>query len=180
MGGAIWDFVSPGLEEPVRALKDQSPYNTPAHIMGRATLEKGPTGMALDLHKQEQWVQVYRADNVEISGDKLTLTLDVYPRLFNRSGGYLICKGSNQYGLKQQGLERLDFFIDNGRRQTLSAPLPEDWEDKWHNVTAVYDGSEMKIFIDGEQVASQAASGNIRNLYVVLRRYRNGEPRQVR
>lgn len=168
MGGALWDFVSPGLEEPVRLLKDQSPYKTPAHIMGRATLEQGPTGKALDLHKQEQWVQVYRADNVEISGNKLTLTLDIYPRLFNRSGGYLICKGSNQYGLKQQGAERLDFYIDNGRRQTLSAPLPEDWENRWHNVTAVYDGSEMKIFIDGTQVASQATSGKIRNLPLSL------------
>ncbi|MBO4499637.1 MAG: DUF4981 domain-containing protein [Bacteroidaceae bacterium] len=164
MGGAIWDFVSPGLEEPVRMVKDRSPYNTPAHIMGRARLVKGPTGNAIDLNKQEQWVQVYRADNVEISGDRITLTLDVYPRLFNRSGGYLITKGSNQFGLKQQGSERLDFYIDNGRRQTLSVPLPEDWENRWHNVTAVYDGKEMKLFIDGTQAGAQAMTGNIRNL----------------
>ena len=38
MGGALWDFVSVGITEPVRALRDKSPNGVPAHIMGRATL----------------------------------------------------------------------------------------------------------------------------------------------
>ncbi len=164
MGGAIWDFVSPGLTEPVRTLKDQSPNAVPAHIMGKARLVKGPTGKAIDLNKEDQWVQVYRADAVEISGDRLTLTLDILPRKFNGSGGYLLTKGEYQFGLRQMRDERLDFYLDNGQKQVLSASLPADWEGKWHNVTAVYDGAEMRIYVDGSLSASQPMTGAIRNL----------------
>ena len=164
IGGAIWDFVSPGLDEPVRTLKDKSPNAVPAHIMGRAKLVKGPTGKAIDLDKEDQWVHVYRADALEIAGEGLTLTLDVLPRKYNISGGYLLTKGDNQFGLRQWRDERLDFYLDNGTRQVLSAPLPADWEGKWHNVTATYDGKEMRIYVDGVLAASQPMNGAIRNL----------------
>lgn len=168
MGGAIWDFVSVGIDQPVRTLKDKSPFGTQANIMGRAKLVPGPTGKAIDLNKQDQWVQVYSSDNVEIDGDELTLTLDVYPRSYNISGGYLFTKGSNQYGIRQSGKENLEFYIDTGRRELLTVSLPSDWQDRWHNVTAVYDGSEMKVYIDGKEVGSRPASGNIRNLPLSL------------
>ena len=164
MGGAVWDFVSPGLLERVRTLEDKSPYATKANIMGNAKLVKGKTGRAVDLGKSDQWIQVYRGDNVEISGNKLTLTLDIYPRSYNKSGGYMITKGSNQYGLRQIGGEKIEFYIDNGSRISLTGELPEDWEDRWHNVCAVYDSEKMTIYIDSKEVASQSASGYIRNL----------------
>ena len=168
IGGALWDFVSVGLNQPVRALKDKSGNGVPAHIMGNARLVKAVTGKAIDLNKQDQWVQVYRADAVEISGNKLTLTLDLLPRHYNASGGYLITKGDNQFGLKQQGADKLDFYLDNGERQVLTASLPSDWEGKWHNVTATYDGENMRIFIDGSEAASKPMAGNIRNLPLSL------------
>jgi len=168
LGGAIWDFVSPGLTEPVRALRDASPYGTPAHIMGQARLVAGRTGKAIDLNKQDQWVQVYRADNVEIAGDKLTLTLDVYPREFNKSGGYFITKGSHQFGLRQKGADGIEFYLDNGQVRSVEGKLPAGWENEWHNVTAVYDGASMKIYVDGAEVASGEASGRIRNLPMSL------------
>jgi len=168
MGGALWDFVSVGIDQPVRTLRDRSPYDTQTNIMGRAKLVSGPTGKAIDLNKQDQWVQVYNADNVEISGDKVTLTIDIYPRRYNASGGYIISKGSNQYGLRQVGTDKLDFYIDTGSRELLTVDLPADWQDKWHNLTAVYDGSNMTVYIDGKEMGSRPASGNIRNLPLSL------------
>lgn len=162
-GGAVWDFVSPGITEPIRKLMDKSPYGTRADIMGNARLVAGPSGKALDLGPTDQWVQVYRDDNVEISGDRLTLTLDVLPGRFSRSGGYFITKGSRQFGLRQNR-DKIEFYIDNGQLQTVSGDLPSDWEGEWHNVTAVYDGASMKIYIDGAEAASGEASGYIRNL----------------
>lgn len=164
LGGAVWDFVSPGLLERVRTLEDKSPYSTKANIMGNAKLVKGRTGRAIDLGKSDQWVQVYRGRNVEISGNKLTLTLDIYPRSYNKSGGYMITKGNNQYGLRQLGGESIEFYIDNGSRISLTGELPADWENKWHNVCAVYDSEQMHIYIDSKEIASQPASGSIRNL----------------
>ncbi len=164
MGGALWDFVSPGLLQKVRTLEDKSPHAVKANIMGNAKLVKGRTGLAIDLGKREQWVQVYRSNSVEISGNKLTLTLDILPRFYNRSGGYMITKGNNQYGLKQVGADKIEFYIDNGKRLTLTGSLPSDWEDRWHNVCAVYDAEKMTIYIDSKEVASQPATGNLRNL----------------
>lgn len=163
-GGAVWDFVSPGLLEKARFLEDKSPYSTQTCIMGRARLVEGRSGKAIDLCKTDQWVQVYRGENLEISGDKLTLTLDILPRAFNKSGGYMITKGCFQYGLRQLGGDKCEFYIDNGSRLSLVGPLPKDWEGRWHNVTAVYDSEKMRLFIDSEEVASQPASGQIRNL----------------
>jgi len=175
IGGAIWDFVSPGLTEPVRSLQDKSPFDTPVHIMGNARLVKGKTGNAIDLNGHDQWVEIYRADNVEITGDRLTLTLDVFPRSLVSSSGSFITKGSNQFGLQQKGRDALDFYIFTGKKQTLTTRLPGDWENKWHNLTAVYDGQEMKIYIDGTETASMKASGSIKNLPYPVNIGRNHE-----
>ncbi len=164
LGGAIWDFVSTGLKETARELEDKSPNAVMTDIMGRAKLVKGPSGLAIDLDKQDQWVQVYREDCLEIDGDALTLTLDVLPREYCSDGGYFITKGSNQFGIRQFGEKELEFYLDNGSRQSLKVSLPAGWEGKWHNLTGVYDGSSMLLFIDGVQSGSLNASGPIRNL----------------
>lgn len=164
MGGALWDFVSPGLTEYDRVIKDGSPFDTQVSIMGRAQREKGPWGYCLDLASTDQWVEVYRADNVEIDGSALTLSMDVFPRDRNGSGGYFITKGSNQFGIRQLGDDKVAFYLDTGKRTEITADLPADWKNNWHNIFAVYDGAQMRLFIDGAQVAEGPATGRIRNL----------------
>jgi len=164
MGGAIWDFVSPGISEPIRRLEDSSPNVTPVHIMGNARLVDGRQGKGIDLNGHDQWVEVYRDFHLEVTGDQLTLMLDVYPRSLNSSSGTLITKGSNQFGLRQLGTDRVEFYLFNGEKQTLQSPLPQNWENNWHRLQALYNGETMKIFIDGEETASREASGGIVNL----------------
>lgn len=164
MGGAIWDFVSPGLTAPIRRLKDQSPFATPAHIMGNARLVTSNHGKAIDLNGHDQWVEIYRADNLEISGDQLALTMEIYPRRLNRSYGALITKGDYQFGLEQRGTDSIAFYIYTGRKFTLMAALPGNWEENWHQLEATYDGSKMQLIIDGAITASQPASGVLTNL----------------
>lgn len=64
MGGAIWDFVSPGLTERIRKIEDKSLFSTPVHLMGNTRLVKAVDGNALDLNGHDQWVEVYRQSNV--------------------------------------------------------------------------------------------------------------------
>ncbi|MEZ4898793.1 MAG: glycoside hydrolase family 2 TIM barrel-domain containing protein [Saprospiraceae bacterium] len=164
MGGAIWDFVSPGLSESVRRLEDHSPYHTPAHIMGKARLVPGPSGKALDLNGHDQWVEVYRADPVEIAGNQLTITMNVYPRILNRSSGSFLTKGNYQFGLEQHGKDSLAFYLYTGTKFSLMGALPTDWENHWHQIIATYDGTQMQLIIDGIIVATQPATGSIINL----------------
>jgi beta-galactosidase len=175
MGGAIWDFVSPGLTETIRALTDASPHHTPAHLMGNARLIKEGDNTVLDLNGHDQWVEIYRRHNVEISGDKLTLLCRLYPRKLSSSGGAYITKGSNQFGLQQKGKDSLDFYLYTHKKHTLRAPLPSDWEYRWHDLKAVYDGKNMRLYIDGSEKASAEVSGNIRNLPFPVNIGRNAE-----
>ncbi len=163
MGGAIWDFVSVGLLKHARALEDKSPVPAQAVIMGGATLVKGPWGNAIDLNKQDQWVQIYREDKLESFPDGITISFDVYPRLFSRSGGYYIMKGKNQFGVKQEGSDNLLFFLTTDRKYELRCPLPSSWEGSWHKVRATYDGLEMTLRIDEGPAVSTPATGRIRN-----------------
>ena len=81
MGGAIWDFVSTGITEKMRTLKDGSGKNVQVNIMGRAKLVPGRDKLGIDLNGHDQWVEVYRDEALEISGDKLTLTLMGFSRV---------------------------------------------------------------------------------------------------
>lgn len=176
MGGAIWDFVSPGITADIRQLEDKSPNNVPVHLMGNNTkLVEGETGKAVSLNGHDQWVEIYRHDSLEINGDKLTITMDVFPRKLNASGGQFITKGTNQFGIRQVRTDSLEFYIYTNTKNFLRVGLPENWENNWHNLTAVYDGKEMSVFIDNDKKGSKRISGNIKNLPFTISLGRDSE-----
>jgi len=163
MGGAIWDFVSTGITEKVKTLRDASDNNVQVNVMGRAKLVPGISGKGIDLNGHDQWVEVYRDDALEIDGDQLTLALWVYPRSLSNSAGTLITKGNNQFGIHQEGREFLEFYITTGSRHKVQMPLPGNWEYSWHFVTAHYDGTAIYLTIDGKESERKAVSGSISN-----------------
>ena len=163
MGGAIWDFVSTGLTEKVRTLIDSSSNNVQVNIMGRAKLVDGVSGKAIDLNGHDQWVEVYRDKALDISGDKLTLSMWIFPRNLNNSSGTLITKGSWQFGLVQEKNDSLRFYISTDKRYAVALELPAGWTGKWHHVAAVYDGKHISVNIDGKESTRKRVSGNILN-----------------
>jgi beta-galactosidase len=175
MGGAIWDFVSPGLQEHIREVMDMSTYHTPVNLMGNAKIEKYRKGHILNLNGHDEWAEVYRQDNVEIRGNKLTLTMDVCPGKLIDDCGSFLTKGSNQFGLQQRGNDKIDFYIFTDKKYILTAKLPNNWKYNWHNLTAVYDGNTMRLFIDKKQAAECTAKGNIKNLPYPVNIGRNAE-----
>ncbi len=175
MGGAIWEFVSPGITENIRQLEDTSPFNTPVHLMGNnIELVEGKTGKALNLNGHDQFVEVYRQDNVEIHGDKLTITMDVFPRKLNASGGEFITKGSNQFGISQR-IDSLEFYIYTNRKHLLRVGLPDNWYNNWHNLTAIYNGQEMSLYIDNDKKGSRQVTGAIMNFPFTISLGRDSE-----
>ncbi len=163
MGGAIWDFVSTGITEKVRSIKDLSGNNIQVNLMGRAKLAPGVTGKGIDLNGHDQWVEVYRDEALEIDGNQLTLSLWVYPRALSSSSGTLITKGNYQFGLRQTGKDSLEFYVTTNRKNIVRIELPSNWEYNWHKVEAVYNGSDISLFIDGKESKRKSVSGNILN-----------------
>jgi beta-galactosidase len=175
MGGAIWDFVSTGLTEKEKILKDESPSGIQVNVMGRAKLVPAFKGNGIDLNGHDQWVEVYRDNSLEIDNNQLTLSMMVYPRSLSSSEGTLITKGNYQFGIDQKGKEFLEFYITTDRKFVTKILLPPDWEYNWHHVTAVYDGSSISLSIDKNKSEPVAVKGNILNTPFPVNIGRNAE-----
>lgn len=50
---------------------------------------------------------------------------------------------------------------DGFKTKALMAPLGQLHAREWHHVTAVYDGRHMKLYKDGEEVASTSKTGRV-------------------
>jgi len=164
MGGAIWDFVSTGITEKVLSLTDGSPNNIMVNAMGRGIkLVNGFEGMGIDLNGHDQWVELYRDKALELAGNSMFITMRVFPRKLNSSGGTLITKGSYQFGIVQVRNDSLVFYLTTRNRNKVQIALPADWENKWHHITAGYDGKSIFIGIDEKKVSRQGVTGSILN-----------------
>jgi len=175
MGGAIWDFVSTGLTEKIKTLKDASGNSIQVNVMGRAKLVPSASGRGIDLNGHDQWVEIYRDNALEISGNQLTLTLKVFPRKLSSFAGTLITKGNYQFGLHQTGKDSLEFYLTTDRKHKVSIALPENWEYNWHQVTARYNGSDISVSIDEKISKREPVSGNILNTPFPVNIGRNAE-----
>ncbi len=184
IGGAIWDWVSPGLREKVRLLNDASPNKIVTSINGHAKLVPGKYGSAIQLNGFDQWVDVYRHPALDSTGDKLTISLLVKPTEWNGNGSF-ITKGSNQYGLIQKDKDSIQFYVGTPKNPTnanslvmsvqtilnletskdgiLTVKTPENWVGNWHQVVGIYDGEKIEIYIDGKVSGSKSHNGYILN-----------------
>ena len=175
MGGAIWDFVSTGITEKVKTLKDDSENKIQVNVMGRAKLVPGVTGKGIDLNGHDQWIEVYRDDALEIDRNQLTLSLWVFPRSLSSSAGTLITKGNYQFGIRQVRKDSLEFYLTTRTKHKVQISLPESWENKWHHVTANYDGTAIYLTIDDKESIRKPVTGNIRNTPFPVNIGRNAE-----
>ncbi|MEI6900426.1 MAG: glycoside hydrolase family 2 TIM barrel-domain containing protein, partial [Bacteroidota bacterium] len=162
MGGAIWDWVSPGINEKVRLLKDESPNQINTSIKGRAVFAEGKFGKSIELNGHDQWIETYQDPALDISGNKLTLSLWVYPNKWNGNGTFLV-KGDYQYGIVQKDEKNLEFYVTDQKRNVLNGVLPEGWQGKWHHIAGICDGDDMSLYIDGKKVADHPFKGKITN-----------------
>lgn len=178
IGGAIWDWVSPGVKRPVRLSPDCSPLRNDGALMGNARLTATPTGgrygRALELSGHDEWVELYRDPSLDITGDALTLDLWVYPRSWNGTSPF-VTKGNNQFGVGQTSADTLEFYLYTDRRFTLRAAAPQPWTGSWHHLAAIYDGETMALYIDEEKIGSREAAGGIANTPFPVNIGRNAE-----
>ena len=161
-GGAIWDWISPGMTEKIRLLKDESPYQINTSIKGRAIFADGKFGKSIELNGHDQWIETYQDPALDITGNKLTLSFWVRPNPWNGNGTFLV-KGDYQFGIVQKDEKRLDFYVTDQKKIELTATLPDGWVGNWHHIAGIYDGEEMFLYIDGKKVANCPFNGKITN-----------------
>ncbi len=161
-GGAIWDWVSPGIDARWRTTPDASPNKISASLMNKALIKNGKFGKALYLSGHDDWLEVYRDTALDISNDQLTLSFWVKPEKYN-GDCYYITKGNYQYGIWQPNDSKIQFYVYTGEKVFVEADLPKNWQGNWHEVWGTYDGENLSLFINGEKVASKSCTGTIIN-----------------
>jgi hypothetical protein len=72
---------------------------------------------------------------------------------------YVVSKGatgceSGSYGLYTSSNGGLAFYIGDGTRQFVRSPEAPTtvWDGKWHHAAGTFDGSTVRLFVDGQEV----------------------------
>jgi beta-galactosidase len=159
-GGAIWDWMSPGMLARWRTTPDLSPNRVEASLMAGATLVTGRFGHAVSLSGFDEWVEVHRHPATDLVTGQLTLALWVYPRPWNGNGSFLT-KGSRQFGLVQKDPATLEFYVHTTERAAVSAPVPDGWVGRWHQIVGLYDGKAISLVVDGTVVDTRPCRGTL-------------------
>jgi beta-galactosidase len=159
-GGFIWDWAEQSISQRVRIVPDRSGNDILTHLSGQPSLVDGHRGKALHLSGLDDFVEVYRDRRLDLTGT--AVTLDAWVKPGEWSGDFrIVGKGDHQYALKMKTRDTLEFFIHSGTWRAVQARVPDDFYGNWHRVSGTYDGTALRLYIDGEEVASAPFSGRI-------------------
>ena len=118
-------------------------------------------GTHLDFDGANDYVNCGNAPALQISGNAITLEARVKFTSFAGSSdnGSIINKEQNSpdygYMLRAGGSGVVSFNLGNGWWNELSSPSNAVTLGVWHHIAATYEGTTMKIYVDGVEVASQ-------------------------
>lgn len=176
-GGAIWDWISPGIETILWTTPDASGQKNHGAIMGRPIFEQGHEGRGLTFSGHDDWVEFYRDPGLDITGDKLTISFWIKPELIPQVNT-IITKGKYGYGIQMDTPGSLEFYLqlhnpadvvslpymegETGRKSARTE-VPKNWYGQWHHVAGIYDGTSARLYIDQELYAETQCTGLIRD-----------------
>lgn len=156
IGGCIWDWVDQGLRKQTEQryiTTDDSTYDHNVYVY--ADTATGYSGDGIT----NGYAAVEPSAALDII-DQLTLEVWVKPGE-NTADHPFISKGDHQYALKIKSGTEIQFFIYDGTWVTCNCALPGDWQDNWHQVAGTYDGSELKVYLDGALQNTTSHTGSI-------------------
>ena len=159
-GGAIWDWMSPGIETPRWILPDHSAAKNDGQIMGRPVFQEGIDGWGLEFSGHDDWVEFYRDPSLDITGNQLTISFWVKPFEIPQANTF-IAKGEHGYGIRMEDSRTLEFYIFRGKRVSAKGKVNDDFYEKWHHIAGIYNGSSLQLYVDQKRVASVPFTGNI-------------------
>ncbi|HEX8346298.1 MAG TPA: glycoside hydrolase family 2 TIM barrel-domain containing protein, partial [Actinoplanes sp.] len=157
-GGFIWDWAEQNLRQPLVFTPDSSKNRIQSFIVGKGTPAPGRRGQAISLSGLDDFVDVFRDRKLDLTGP---LTLDTWVKPGDWAGSFPILTKGQGYGLQMRDRDTLEFGVNAGGWATVAADVPANWYGAWHRVTGVYDGTAMRLYIDGAEVATAPRTGAV-------------------
>ena len=105
-------------------------------------------------------VEIAANSSLDIAGDNLSISFWFKKDEIDSDGCFMF--HNTKYIVRINSHGKLTFAIYNPTFVSITI----DWQDRiidtdWHHVTATYDGSEMKLFVDSNLMVSKETSGNL-------------------
>ena len=126
-------------------------------------------GFALQFDGTDDRLDCGNGSSLQITGNKITLEAWINVNEFKSQpfAGSVIVKdqGSNSSGymIRCGGDGIINFNIGNGSWHEINTPVNSVQLNNWQHVATTYDGTTMKIYIDGELVAQTNSTFTIGN-----------------
>jgi hypothetical protein len=144
-------------------LADSSGSGNTGIIRPGVTWAKGRLGAALSFNGDTGWVEVPGSPSLEPSS---AVTVSAWVRNTGSPGAYryILAKGATgcvaaSYGLYTGPNGGLQFYVSQNRGTTyVRSPDAgvQVWDGNWHMVLGEYDGSSVRLFVDGTEVGTGA------------------------
>ncbi len=131
-----------------------------------ASQTTGLFGQAYDFDGGDDYIEVAHSASLDIA-DEITLVAWIYPETFNESyeNSILTKAGDGDWGVwslhHKTTSNGYRFELNNGSMQTLFESVPSSTLNRWYHVAGVYDGSELRFYINGQLSNSMPVSGAI-------------------
>jgi len=134
---------------------DASGNNNHGQLINAPTWTAGHDGSAVSLDGINDFVEVNDAASLDIAG-VFTISGWVYPTAFPPTNMSIVNKPTN-YALQTDaarfGRVRVAFEDAGGLWRSIESPDSSLKLNKWQYVAGVWDGSNLRLFVNGEQVA---------------------------
>lgn len=160
----IWNFDSVSGD----TVKDISGQGQDGTILGGGEIVAGKVGKAIKLNGSNQCVEVPDSDVLDVDDAQITMLCWYYWEGAGDGWQTFVSKGpmsgtNENYALFINTADLYFHFIitPNGGRININSPNKVIKTKEWQFVAGTYDGTTVKIYLDGEMIQQQAQAGNI-------------------
>jgi beta-galactosidase len=186
-GGFIWEWVDQGLRKPIPpryGVVDRSPNGLPCEVLGVCKVDNMNVGairapavapleitgpLTLEVVVNPQAAADHHSTFIS-KGDSqwalqqtpTALEFFVYDASKNDAGSQALgSKGPAKQDAGKKGGGKKGAAKKQGSWVTASAAIPDDWLGHWHRLAGVFDGKEVRLYIDGKLAGQTAFQGRV-------------------
>jgi len=141
---------------------DASDTGARGTVVGDPEVVAGQSGQAVALDGESQYVDAGNPASLDFESPGFTLEV-VFKGADTSGDNPYLSKGDHQYALKTSG-DQFQLFVYDSTWHTLNADIPEDFAaDEWHRLTGVVTDSELRVYLDGDELGSTSHGAAILN-----------------